>query len=74
MNKQGIELAREWLDLPDTLTDEEISEGLHGSRTETRIELKLAADEARTAFIELMQPIVSAFSDAALRPFEGRRQ
>lgn len=70
MDKRGIELAREWLDLPDALTDEEISDGLRGSSTETRIEFKLAADDARTAFLEAMSPIVQAFRDAALRPFD----
>lgn len=62
MNKQGIKLAREILDLPDTLTDEEIADELRGSSIEKRIEFRLAWD----GFKQALPSSVAIFSLVAL--------
>ena len=49
MNKEGIKLAREHLNLPDSVTDEEIAEGLRGSFLEARIEFRMAWNELKRA-------------------------
>lgn len=54
MNKKGIDLARQWLDLPESVTDEEIGEGLRGSSIETRIEFHLARKEFTSALHGLL--------------------
>ena len=60
MNKQEIELAREWLELPDSATDEEIADGLHKSLVEAQIRMHLALDELGQAFADCVKPIKNA--------------
>lgn len=60
MNSEGIKLAREILDLPDTVTDEEIADGLRGSFLEARIEFRLAWNELKEAYLGLIRPYFMA--------------
>ncbi len=71
MNKETIAIARQRLDLPDSMTDEEIADGLRGSSLEAKIEFGLACKSLGGVIQQCVNDTVAAFRDVGskLRPY-----